>query len=124
MRLYRAMRVAADGFPQVGPSARALGVRPGNTAMPDVSAVQPTDLVWPGRGGMSVVRDDPIHLAPNRRPVSLGGVGPDPVWWTEADALGPVLTVRFDNPPHGLIEPAVGMTLQQFQDNLAATGLL
>src|SRR4051812_6159740 len=111
MRLYRAMRVASDGLPEVGPSARMLGVRPGNAPNP----------VRPGEGGMPVAPDDPRHLAYNRRPKTLGGVGPDPVWWTELDAVGPVLTVRLEQPTHGLVEPAAEMTLVQFQDALAAT---
>jgi hypothetical protein len=72
---------------------------------------------------MSVAPDDPLHLARNRRPANLGGVGPDPVWWIEADALGPDLVVRIDQPTHGLVEPARDMTLRQFQDALAATRL-
>jgi hypothetical protein len=70
---------------------------------------------------MSVVPDDPAFLPRGRRPMSLGGVGPDPVWWIELDALGPDLVFRLDNPPHGLVEPAREMTLQQFQVALAAT---
>jgi hypothetical protein len=73
---------------------------------------------------MSVAPDDPIHLARNRRPANLGGVGPDPVWWIEADVLGPDLTVRFDPPTHGIIEPTGDMTLVQFQQALAATRFL
>jgi hypothetical protein len=121
MRLYRAMRVAADGLPEVAPSARALGVRPGNASHPDVAAIQPDDLVRPGEGGMSVAPDDPVRLARNRRPANLGGRGPDPVWWIEADVLGPSLVTRFDPPTHGFVEPAAEMTLLQFELALAAT---
>jgi hypothetical protein len=115
------MRMAKDGLPEMGPTARSLGVRPGNAPHPDVAAILPAELVRPGEGGMSVAPDDPIYLARNRRPLNLGGLGPDPVWWIDQDSLGPKLVVRFDPATHGFVEPAVEMTLLQFEEALAAT---
>jgi hypothetical protein len=121
MRLYRSMKEAADGHPTVGPNGRLLGVRPGNDPNPDVPAIQPTDSVLPGQGGMSVAPDDPLHLLKHRRPASLGGTGRDPVWYIESADLGPDLSFRPDRPGHRLVEPQRPLTLQEFQDALAGT---
>lgn len=112
---------AADGLPVVGPTAKTLGVRPGNASYPDVTAVVPGDTVVPGTGGMSVAPDDPRNLPWRRKPVSLGGKGREPVWEIAVADLGSDLVVRFDAPTHGLIEPDAPMTLQSFQDALART---
>jgi hypothetical protein len=68
------MKEGSDGLPETGPSARKLGVRPAGTALkkPDVMAVNPSDIVYPGQGGMSVAPNDPGNLPSQRRPVSLG----------------------------------------------------
>jgi len=121
MMLYRSMREDTDGFPVVGRGARMLGVRPGNNPTPDVPAVAPSDPVIPGRGGMSVAPDDPMHLQGFRRPPSLGGTGPDPVWWIDSDDLGPELRFRQDSTTHGLIQPCQTMTLLDYEEALAKT---
>jgi hypothetical protein len=121
MKLFRAMREAADGLPEVEPSSRGLGVRPGPGRNSDVSAVSGQDAVMPGGGGMSVAPDDPLHLVSFRRPRSLGGTGRDPVWVIDVADLGPELTVRPDAPGHAFVEPARLMTLQSFQQALAVT---
>ena len=90
------MKVAADGKPEVGPSARTLGVRPGDLAPHnDVEAIRPTDPVGPGQGGLSVAPYDPLGLPRARRPIQLGGVGRDPVWVLDLIALPPRLASRF-----------------------------
>jgi hypothetical protein len=119
MRLYRSMKEAQDGLPAVGPSGRLLGVRPGNSATPDVLAVNPSDPVLPGQGGMSVAPDDPLNLQKHRRPASLGGIGRDPVWYIETDHLGSDLEFRLERPGHGLIEPKRAIALGLFQAALA-----
>jgi hypothetical protein len=122
MKLYRAMRVEADGLPAVGPTARTLGVR-GLEAYPyeDIPALHDTDIVSPLVGGMSVAPGDPIHLPPLRLPVSMGGRGKDPVWQLDTNDLGPDLTFRQDKPVHGQIEPAGPMTRADFQSALEST---
>jgi hypothetical protein len=117
MRLYRSMRAAPDGLPEVGPFARGLGVRPGI----DFPAMLPTDLTGPGGGGMSVAPDDPMNLARVRRPPAFGGTGRDPIWYIEVDDLGPGLVVRPDTAAHALVEPAGPVTVDEFQRLLAAT---
>lgn len=119
MQLFRSMTEATDGFPETGPSARLLGVRPGNTTMPDVAAVNPNDLVYPGAGGMSVAPHDPMHLLKHRRPASLGGTGHDPVWLIDSEDLDPDLQFHQDSASHGVIEPSRPITLREFQDALA-----
>lgn len=121
MRLYRSMTEAQDGMPAVGPSGRMLGVRPGNAPTPDVLAVNASDPVLPRQGGMSVAPNDPLRLQRHRRPASLGGIGRDPVWYIEADDLGPDLDFRQDRTGHGLLEPNRRMTLGEFQLALAAS---
>jgi hypothetical protein len=120
MKLFRAMREAVDGRPEVGRSARLLGVRPGDQPTFDVKAIKPTDLVRPGEGGMSAATD-PLHLPRVRRPASLSGLGLDPVWYIEDSDLHTMLQVRRDSQTHLLIEPGVEMTLSEFEDRLAAT---
>jgi hypothetical protein len=56
-----------------------------------------------------------------RRPRSLGGKGSDPVWYIEPDELAPSLQFIPDNPTHGTIEVSRPMSLQEFQDAVAAT---
>ena len=122
MKLYRAMKVADDGLPEVGPTARTLGVRPvSNAPHNDVAAAAPTDVTAPGSGGMSVAPDDPTNLPENRRPPALGGFGKDPVWEIEQADLGPGLSFNRDKPTHGVVEPDRPMTLAEYEQALAAT---
>lgn len=100
MMLYRGMREDAEGLPWCGSSARTLGVR-----VPDDIAPDPDGRVRPGTGGMSVAPGDPLHLRPHRRPRAYGGTGADPVFFIQADSIGPALTVRCDRRDHALVEP-------------------
>jgi hypothetical protein len=122
MKLYRAMTAAADGLPQVGRSARSLGIRTSNeSSNPDVTATDPAEIIQPGTGGMSEAPNDPANLPPLRRPPALGGKGKDPVWEIDTADLGPDLQSRQDTATHVLIEPARPMTLAEFEAALAAT---
>ncbi len=120
MRLFRSMKEDTDGYPLAGAGGRLLGVRPSGGPTPDVLAANPDDVIHPGQGGLSVAPGDPMFLQRHRRPASLGGTGQDPVWWIETDDLGPDLIFRQDRATHGLIEPSRPMTLQKFQNTLAA----
>jgi hypothetical protein len=78
VKIYRAMIPDIDGLPQVGRSARQLGVRPLDL-LPhnDVSAATLDDIVNPGEG-MSAAPNSPANLAKNRRPSQInGGTGKD-----------------------------------------------
>ncbi|HVA47412.1 MAG TPA: hypothetical protein VNH11_13665 [Pirellulales bacterium] len=120
--LFRAMRKNKSGLPDVGPHARALGVRPGT----DVLATLPGDLVQPGLGGLSVSPGQAANLPYFRRPQQLGGTGKDPVWVIDSSLLGSNLVYRPDpsTTTHGLIEPSKPMTLDDFQNAIAATQTL
>jgi hypothetical protein len=120
-RLFRAMKEAADGLPEVGPSARKLGIRRGDQTPCDVAASTPSDIVGPGDGGLSVAPGDPAFLIRHRRPASLGGTGTDPVWVIELADLSPDLTARQDSPKHVVVEAAIPMALADFEDLIAAT---
>jgi len=118
-QLFRAMREDPGQRPEIGPSARALGVRPGI----DVPVVSPSAIVVPGQGGLSVSPDDPLTLPYFRRPPALQGTGRDPVWGISAAELGPALCYRPDlaHPGHGFVEPARPMALGDYQRALALT---
>jgi hypothetical protein len=113
------MKEAAGGGPEIGATARTLGVRPGI----DVPAVNPDDLVRSGQGGMSVSPDDPMNLPHHRRPPEFRGVGRDPLWMIGQMDLGPDLDYYPDPglPGHGFVEPARSMTLSEYQHALALT---
>ena len=122
MKLYRAMKAATDGLPEVGPTARTLGVRRGDsTPHNDVTAIAPADPVSPGTGGMSVAPNDPANLPRNRRPASLGGTGRDPVWEIDDTDLGADLNFNQDSTTHGVVEIKGEMTLDEYEQALAAT---
>ena len=113
--VYRAMREDPSGGPQVGPTARTLGVRSG------VDIPVTAGQVRPNGGGMSVAPDRPENLHPLRRPPACGGFGRDPVWCLDLARLSGDLRFRQDSPTHGLIEPARAMSLDQLQEALAKT---
>ncbi|WP_320687914.1 Tse2 family ADP-ribosyltransferase toxin [Gemmata algarum] len=116
MKLYRAMRVAADGKPEVGTSGSMLGVRPtdpSNTnpkSVSDVRAEVGTDVVNPGEGLST--SPDPNSRQPRRHQA---------IFEIETDDLGPDLKPNHDKPGHCLLEPAQPMTLVEYQQALAAT---
>src|SRR5262245_14787333 len=120
-QLFRAMKEDDQGYPEVGPSARTLGVRPSV----DVPVGNLSDTVHPGQGGLSVSPDDPLSLPYFRRPPAWQGTGRDPVWTISAAELGPDLRFRPDpnNPGHGFVEPARPMTLAAYQHAIRATRL-
>src|SRR5688500_6991918 len=81
--LYRSMKVAADGQPELGASATQLGTRSARLIGPGVDiAVDERGQVWPLRGGMSVAPDDPWNLPPFRRPPDFGGTARTVTVWS------------------------------------------
>lgn len=112
---------AADGLPELGRSARKLGVRTSDHTTPDISAVNPSDIVSPSDGGLSVAPDDPMFLPRHRRPGSLGGTGMDPVWALDVSDLPAELALVRDSATHGLIEALNSMTLAEYEAALAQT---
>jgi hypothetical protein len=117
--LYRAMIPAANGEPACGSTARTLGVR----LEVDI-AVDACGQVYPGTGGMSVAPDSPTHLPRHRRTPEFGGTGKDPLWCIQEAYLGPMLRYlpdRVSRPQHGVIESAIPMTFDAYQQALEAT---
>lgn len=124
--MFRAMKKADDRRPILGRTARTLGVRvsafgatpedpPQFDVYPDASG-----QVSPG-WGLSVAMDDPRGLPKHRRPQALGGEGRDPVFSLPVRAVGNVMNVNEDRPPHALIEPAKLCSLEEYEAALAGT---
>jgi hypothetical protein len=108
--------------PAVEQTARGLGVR-AEGQYRDVSP-DPTGLIHPGKGGLSVAPDDPLNLDQHRRPEEWGGTGKDPVWQIIHDVLPDNLAYRRDSRDHGLVEPATPTLLEDFRAHLAATSAI
>jgi hypothetical protein len=119
------MKSGSDGLPQLGRSARMLGIRTANEMTkgeePDVTVKEPDEIIQPGTGGMSISPDSATNLPPFRRPASLGGRGKDIVWVIDVTDLGQDLQFRQDSATHGLIEPAREMTLLEFEQAIETT---
>lgn len=117
--LYRAMRSADDGLPELDASSRTLGAR----ARIDI----PLDRgghAGPGTGGMSVSPDSPANLPRPRRPPEFGGFGRDQIYELHTSSLRPALLFRPDpDQPdeHGFVEPARRMTFEDYQRALWST---
>ena len=112
------MKAAADGLPDVGDTFGKLGVRPTRPgAGGDVPAANPSDLVRPGEGGMSVAADSPNNLPAHMRPPKAR----HPVWEIDDADLGAGLVAAAAGPPHYHIEPDREMTLAELQSLFAAT---
>jgi hypothetical protein len=80
------MKEAKDGHPELGRTARTLGVRP------DIR-VDEDRLVLGGWSGMSVAPDLPARLPTHRRLPEYDGTGKDPIWELEAADLGEELGI-------------------------------
>lgn len=118
-RLYRSMKVGSDGQPELGPTARTLGARPGIDIPVDANG-----LVRGGEGGVSVAPDSPGNLPTHRRPPKNGGTGKAPIWELSVASLGHELVYREDplmRGVHGFVEPAVVMSFEEYESALAAT---
>jgi hypothetical protein len=117
MRLFRLMKVDADGKPRVGDRAMALGVRPADPTNPakrsDVLAATDTEPVRPFEGGLSCYAD-PADIALAAKQLQL--------WSIDERDVPPELLVRLTGPgSHHHIEPGDEMPLAEFQQLLADT---
>lgn len=111
------MKLAEDGFPVVGQSARDLGARPGVDIPIDIHG-----NVSPRTGGMSVTADNVLHLPAHRRPAEFNGIGKDPVFAIRTEHLPGPLVARQDGPPHHfLIEPRIACSFSKYQQDLHAS---
>lgn len=118
MKLYRMMRMAADGLPEAGDRFGMLGVRPTRPGRRgDVSAAAPSDIVRKGGGGLSVFEGPLDNLPPQMKPP----IAQHPVWEIDTADLGEGIISLPAGSPHYHIEPAREMTLAEYQALLAAT---
>ena len=128
-RVYRSME--RDGNrPRIGHSARTLGVRVEGGTIDIV--VDRHGKVYPGEGGMSVAphwRSLPPHRIPRRlRPKSNEARGSNELYcWRLGDGAfenGEItsrLFHRVTSATHGVIEPAIAMSLVNFEASVANT---
>ena len=116
MKLYRKFRVDADGKPIVGTKFGMLGVRPtdpnNRKKRADVKAVNGSDLVRRGGGGLSVYTD-PTAILIQAADLVLCEI--------DTADLPPGLLETAASKPHYLIEPSQQMTLDEYQELLADT---
>jgi hypothetical protein len=122
VRVCRAMREDSDGRPEIGSSARTLGVRPDGLFGGIVATKG--GLVFPGTGGMSVSPWPHENIVHHRRPEEFGGTGKDPVWVMDTDDLPEKLRYQPDpDKPdvHGFIAPTRWMSLSEYQRTLHGT---
>lgn len=117
--VFRAMKEDSDGKPQVGRSARTLGIRISGPRI-DIP-INDEGKVRPKTGGMSVTPDTPYLLPKPRLPKSLGGEGRDPVFSMNVADLPSSLALRRDKPSHALVEPLKCCLFQEFEQNLHGT---
>lgn len=116
MKLFRVMKIDADGRPVVGTRRNMLGVRPTdpNNTDPkrlfDVTAANDADTVAPGEGLST-------SMVPMAQRVQTG----EALFVVETADLPPILAPNPDRPPHCLLEPARPMTLDEYQQALADT---
>lgn len=121
-RVFRAMERDDDGWPKVGPSASALGVRPGI----DIDVDAQNNAV-PNKKGMSV-SPSWQELPVRRKPRRLGGQGSNNTYCFrfgtgpfQHSAFGPGLEFLPDRPTHGVVRPTQLVPLAEYEANLAAT---
>lgn len=117
--VYRAMKSASDGLPELDASSRTLGARPGV----DIP-VEADGYVRPGAGGMSVSPGSPLNLPRSRRPPEFDGYGRDAVYGLDRSALGRQLRYRpdpDDPDKHGFVEPSRRMTFEYYQRAIWST---
>jgi hypothetical protein len=112
--LYRGM-VESGGQPQIGSTARQLGVRESDVKL------DKDNKVIPG-AGMSTAKGDPKNLPKHRRSSSWGGTGKDPVWEIDESTINGNLKANHDGGDHVSITTAKqNMSLLEFQQELAGT---
>lgn len=119
-----------DNLPQVGRSARLLGVRVGPDGDIDPD---PSGNVHSGSNGMSVapsLETLPVHRVPKRlrhRRAGATGNDSDSVWahgegsFVAAVVAAPHLTLVPDTNTHGVVAPASSMPIATYEEALAGT---
>ena len=118
INLFRGMRAAPDGFPELGETAKTLGVRP-NTDIPVVNGT-----VDPATGGMSV-NTSIDGIPPFRKPPEFGGVAKDTwVFQIRSDQFDRRLAVIPDRDDHCTVQPATSTSADLYATLLQDTRAL
>lgn len=110
------MKTDEDGKPEIGNTARTLGVRTEGWGRDIVVAA--SGYALPETGGVSVSPPPPENLPEHRRPEEYGGTGNDPVWVLDTENLPSGLSYRpdpLDPEGHGFIEPEGPMHLDDYK---------
>lgn len=126
-KVFRAMKQAGYGRPEIGATARSLGVRIPTDIAPDEAGE-----VHPGPRGMSVAPELvslPLHRIPKRLAyLRLGAIGPDSdVVWSfgqgrfVAGPLASRLALRPNTDHHGFVAPDARMPLNDYEAALVGT---
>ena len=122
--VFRGMLSGDDGKPQLGRSAKSLGVRVPADIKPDAAGD-----VHPGTGGMSVSPDSSLNVPNHRRPMAMGhgSTGPDDLgMYAIAKVRVSIgnLTLRPDPrraTKHAFVEPNQVMPLMHYEGALGST---
>lgn len=124
--LFRFMKKCTDAKPRCGDKFGHLGVRVPPACKPDVIP-DPTGIVSPGVGGLSVAPDDPKLLPLGLLPPEMGGTylkDDSLIYGLNIESLGVDLLFRPDSmrpEEHGFVEPSSPMHIDRYQDCLCGT---
>lgn len=122
-QVFRAMKQADDGYPEIGDSARTLGARFAHRFEKGVDILIGDDgRIRPKSGGISVAINSPENLPAHRRPKEFGGTGKDPVFRLRTP-IRAALRIRVDEPEifHANIEPLTTCTPDEFRAEVRRT---
>ncbi|MBT3327542.1 MAG: hypothetical protein HN396_15010 [Gemmatimonadales bacterium] len=116
--IYRPMRRAKDGKPELGASLATLGVRPDkDVPMDDDGYVEPLS------GGMSVTPDRLEDVPPSLLPRKYGGEGRHTLFLLLVSMLPPQLRARIDKPRHANVEPTQRCLFVDYNGRVQGTRL-
>lgn len=88
----------------------------------DVAQTNDDDEVTPDGEGLSTAPGSPLLLPAWRRPHSLGGTSPDPMWSIHREQLpAHELTSRYDHERHETVLPSTPTTLSAYEESLRGT---
>ena len=116
--LYRGM-TDDGGKPQIGDSARNLGVR-----QQEITVEQRDGkdfIIAKDTEGMSTAPGTPRNLPQHRRNKDWGGTGKDPVWEIDDSKVTGALKAFQDKPTHVTVAASHDMPLEDFKAALSST---
>ena len=116
--LYRGM-IEDGGKPQIGDSARKLGVRDEEITVEQKDGIN--FIIAKDNEGMSTAPDRPENLPKHRRNKDWGGTGKDPVWEIDDSQVTGALKAVQDKPTHVTVAASHDMPLEDFKAALSKT---